>query len=455
MSRAFTVNAWRFSISGLDGGKWDQFCKFGEFDKSGEETAFNADTCAQILENFAARTNDIGMDFEHQAINAPLNGQPAPALAWYDALALVVNGKVAKLASHNPAIEPPDPAGKADGIYGHRAEVTPLGQQMLPNYRYISPAFVTDGKDEQGNPIGYDLLNVAATNIPFLDGMEPLSFYRFTSTSATQVAAHSKGAKPMDELMAKLGLSDASGVAEYQAALKKMSDGLDEMAKKYAEGADEEKKKEAPEAMADADKDKAACMDDGDKKEAAAAMADDDEDGMHAMCRNLGLPAGSDPKAIYAAMMAKLSPITEVAALRKEIDALKAAQAAKAEADERSKIEAFVDDAIAAGKWDAAKKDPLVKLAKLDFKAAEEALLPKGTYSVLHRMTNGTAPKGTPRESSPLPMLSSPDRKMVVGADFADKAKAYAKTHGVSLIEAQRAVAKQDPGLAQAYLRGE
>ena len=81
--RAITVNAWRFTIAGPDGGKWDQFCKFGEFDKGGEQTVFEVNTCSQIIDNFAGRQNDIGMDYEHQAINAPLNGSPAPALAWY------------------------------------------------------------------------------------------------------------------------------------------------------------------------------------------------------------------------------------------------------------------------------------------------------------------------------------------------------------------------------------
>ena len=174
-----TVPAWRFSIST---GRWDQFAKLGQFEKDGASVVFDEKTLGQIVDNFAGRQNDLGMDHEHQALNAPLNGQPAPALAWYSALALVVGGKLVRFASHDESVQKPDPAGLEDGLYGFRAHVTPLGEQLLPNYRYISPAFTTDGANEKGEPIGYDLLNIAATSTPFLDGMAPIEMRRMTAS---------------------------------------------------------------------------------------------------------------------------------------------------------------------------------------------------------------------------------------------------------------------------------
>ncbi len=176
-----TVPAWRFSVST---GKWDQFAKFGTFEKDGSTVVFDETTLGQIVDNFADRQNDIGMDHEHQALNAPVNGQPAPALAWYSALALVVGGELVRFASHDESVPRPDTAGLEDGLYGFRARVTPLGEELLPNYRYISPAFTTDGANEKGESVGYDLLNIAATNTPFLDGMAPIEMRRFAGCVA-------------------------------------------------------------------------------------------------------------------------------------------------------------------------------------------------------------------------------------------------------------------------------
>ena len=153
-------------------GVWDQFMTWGDKSKDGSPIRFDELTLGQIVSNFASRKNLIGCDFEHQTANAPINGQPAPQLAFYNSLAVIRNEKVIAFASRDSNVLPPNSEGKPDGLYGYRCEITPLGQQLLPNYKFYSPMFTTEGADEQGNPIGYDLMNVSAVSVPFQDACE-------------------------------------------------------------------------------------------------------------------------------------------------------------------------------------------------------------------------------------------------------------------------------------------
>lgn len=162
-------------------GKWDRFTTWGWSVKEGKQSEFTEETLKQIIENFVARGILLPLDYNHQSNFVQVNGQAAPSLARYSALAAVHGGRVfasgAVPGFDGAAL---DPTGKGDGLYGYRCEVTPLGQQLLPNYRYLSPMFIPAGKDEQGRPIGYCLLAVAATDVPFQgdrgDGAPELTF---------------------------------------------------------------------------------------------------------------------------------------------------------------------------------------------------------------------------------------------------------------------------------------
>lgn len=445
--KALTVNAWRFSVDASDGTKWDQVAKLGSFDQGGEPAVFDLTTCSEMLKNFSKQKNKIGMDYEHQAINAPKNGQPAPALAWYNALMLVHAGKIVECVTQDPNISYPDVSGHDDGVYAHRCEVTPLGKQLLPNYKYISPAFVTNGKDEQGKSIGYALINIACTNIPFLDGMEPISFHRLGGGLATATqertitmaaedkkdeAAEAKAAEKK-ELMARLGMAEGAGEDEMYAMLKKYADAEDE-AKKAKEAEAEKMSKDAEEGAEEEKK-----------------MAEDCDEAK-AMRKDLGLPEDAPIATVRAAIYAKTAPIAEVAKLRQELDSLKAEQAAALAKAEDDKIGRFVDGAVADGQWDAAKKEHLAKFAKVDFEAAKASLLPKGAFGVMHRMTAGGAPVGTARTESKIEGLRE---ARGYGEAFAEAAKTYSKEHKVDLATAQRAVAQEQPELAKAYFNQE
>lgn len=229
-------------------GVWDKFTTWGTKYKDGMDTRFDEETLTQFIKNWKERGDALPMDYNHQSSYASENGQPAPALAWYDALAIVRNGQCIgfdKLDSSG-AQGPPESSDKEDGLYGYRSEVTELGQELLPNFKYISPTFSPDGTDEMGNDIGYTLHAVAATNTPFQAGTE-ITF------SAKRHERKNNMARFEEETMKKLGLeagADDEAVKQAYAAkmeeakemlaeeddpdsMKKMAAEMEELAKHY------------------------------------------------------------------------------------------------------------------------------------------------------------------------------------------------------------------------------
>lgn len=154
---------------------WDRICLPGHDEKDGKETRFDVDTLTQMVRNFEGRGDLIPLDYNHQSNYAAKNGQPAPALAFYGALALVWDGKIVAAGKARDV----DATGNEDGIdlarpglYGLRVENTELGERLLPNYKYVSPTFLSNGTLRDGTPVGYCLAAVAATNTPWQSGTE-------------------------------------------------------------------------------------------------------------------------------------------------------------------------------------------------------------------------------------------------------------------------------------------
>ena len=163
----------RFDAVGSDGvvrtHVWDRICVPGRNVKDGEETVFDADTCGQMVANFARRGDPIMIDWNHQSSFAHENGQPAPALGFYGALAAVFGGQLVA-CEYARGVEQMQPTGLEDGLWGLRTEVTRQGQELLPGFKLLSPTFTPEGTDQQGNAVGYCLLAVAATNTPWQAG---------------------------------------------------------------------------------------------------------------------------------------------------------------------------------------------------------------------------------------------------------------------------------------------
>lgn len=240
-------------------GVWDRFTTWGPSKQGGRPTEFNEETTAQFVRNFVNRGVLVPMDFNHQNYKTQANGMPARTLARYSALAVVRGGKVADfgvIVGHD--VQPPDPAGMGDGVWGYRSEVTPLGQQILPDFRYISPSFEPQGRDEQNNPIGYVLTAVAATDIPFQgdrgDGAPEITYER----GAARAEENKMPRKFDDALMKRMGFAaDSDDAAIKQAYAKRMEEArklfdADEGAdpKAYARKLEEEAKNLEEEARA-------------------------------------------------------------------------------------------------------------------------------------------------------------------------------------------------------------
>lgn len=108
---------------------------------------FDAEAGKTVLDNAKSYGNKLTLDYEHQALNSETNGQPAPAAGRFD---LELRG---------------------DGLWAVNVVWTPRAAEYLRNkeYLYYSPAFIPD---KQGRP--KRLLNVALTNIPATEQMQPL-----------------------------------------------------------------------------------------------------------------------------------------------------------------------------------------------------------------------------------------------------------------------------------------
>lgn len=213
-------------------GVWDYICVPGHDEKDGQSTDFDEKTLSQMIDNFVDRGDPIPLDANHQSNYSHINGQPAPALAWYSGLALVWDGKIVKQGwasgQHGGSVEADglNPAQcdlSRPGLWGFRSEVTEYGQQYLPSFKLLSPTFMAKGTKRDGTECGYCLAAVAATNTPWQGGTE----ITFEQKPAGTVPAD-KGATKMAKLakLAKFASMDegAEDSAIKAGLAKKMAD---------------------------------------------------------------------------------------------------------------------------------------------------------------------------------------------------------------------------------------
>ena len=138
-----------------------------------------------LVKSWGHRKTLVVVDYEHQTHLSDKNGQPAPAAGWIVGLELASDGLYA-------AVEWTDRA---------RAAI------RAKEYQYISPVFLWD----KTTGAVLELVSVALTNHPALDGMEPAQ------------AKTEGGILHMDKILAMLrkllGLPDAADEAACTAAL--------------------------------------------------------------------------------------------------------------------------------------------------------------------------------------------------------------------------------------------
>ena len=134
-----------------------------------------------IMEAFANTATDLVIDYEHQS----LSGSEAPAAGWIKGL---------------------EDRGE-EGLWA-KVEWTDKAKEYLANreYRYISPVVLIRKKDGRA----VELLGAGLTNLPAIDGMEPVVNTRAVDTG-------DEYREKFAAVLSLLGLPDGSGVEEVRA----------------------------------------------------------------------------------------------------------------------------------------------------------------------------------------------------------------------------------------------
>lgn len=162
-----------FDAISTDGPRWMLTCLPGQDVKDGHATEFTHETLSQFIENFVERGDDIPLDANHLSQMVAQTGQPAPALGFCSALALVLGGRVVRAGKARGSCATFAEPGldlSTDGLYALRSEITPYGKDLLPNFKFVSPTFTAYGERRDGSECGYSLISIAMTNTPHQPG---------------------------------------------------------------------------------------------------------------------------------------------------------------------------------------------------------------------------------------------------------------------------------------------
>jgi phage I-like protein len=232
----------------------------------------DAAAAAQVITRCKARATQPVIDFDHQTLYVRENGKPAPAAAWITDLEWV----------------------EGAGLFG-LATLTQRGREAIESgeYRYLSPVFAFD--KQTGTVLDFKL--AAFTNLPAIDGMEPLTAAA-SQTFAADLAALSQQLSTiskeehMDELLEQLrwllNLPVGATPEDVTAQLQKLIDQL---------------KAGAPEATAAASFELAAFL--GNQGEQIAALS------QQAATAGKPDPALFVPMAMFADVQQKLAALSQ------------------------------------------------------------------------------------------------------------------------------------------------
>lgn len=169
---------------------------------------FTYDIARKLIAAAKSQINDIVVDYEHQTILSRENGKSAPASGWINPGSLTFDLEKGLMAAAVKWTLPARNAIAAD------------------EYRYISPVFTYDA--QTGDVI--DLINVALTNSPAIDGMDAVKLAAATQQFLSLPHEETNVASTTTAINKMLGLdADAPAQAIYDsvAALKAKADAAD------------------------------------------------------------------------------------------------------------------------------------------------------------------------------------------------------------------------------------
>lgn len=173
------------------------------------------------------------------------------ALCYHNALCMVAGGKVVRFETkgpHDPSyptleeLRRPDGSVAGDGMYAYRYQLTSLGldpKEGIRVFKWISPFF-------EQTP-SYRLINITATNDPFLDGVALA--YENEREGKENVMEENESQELMEEARCTPNDSSEEKLKKMTAYAKKMSE-EHAMAMKRIEEKQADEKKEAEKAMA-------------------------------------------------------------------------------------------------------------------------------------------------------------------------------------------------------------
>lgn len=160
--------------------------KWGDNETLNGKVVLDRESAADLLKAYADHGVELAIDFEHQTLNAPTNGQPAPAAGWFK------------------------PEVRDDGLWASSVRWTDQATAFLKarQYRYFSPVALVDSKTRKPQR----LMPMALTNWPATKNLEPL---------VARVAEPSTE-KTMKTVLLALGLRAEADEAEAFTAANKL-----------------------------------------------------------------------------------------------------------------------------------------------------------------------------------------------------------------------------------------
>lgn len=169
----------------------------------------DAAIAAQVMARAAARATDLVIDYEHQTLNTERNGQPAPAAGWLKGTDLEWR--------------------EGQGLYATQPGWTTTAADYISRreYRYLSPVFAYD----PATGAVLELLHVAITNNPAIDGMDSLALAaaRFQLANPATPPVEEKHGVNREQLITLLKLASDASDEDIQAALAQLQTTADQV----------------------------------------------------------------------------------------------------------------------------------------------------------------------------------------------------------------------------------
>lgn len=193
-SQQLLLSAMSFAISADGVGREAHILPAGDFTPDDgrempvEKFRFNSDIAKRVIARMSARKNDTLIDYEHQSMHAANNGKPVIAAGWFNEMEY-----------------------RQDGLWAINIDWTNQAKSRIKakECRYISAVFSFDTTTGEI----FDIVSVAVTNTPALDGLKALASLNFKFTETDD----QPGDIPMEKNVATLTAENAAQVLQITA----------------------------------------------------------------------------------------------------------------------------------------------------------------------------------------------------------------------------------------------